>query len=632
MGLTAGERFAGYRIIRPLGAGGMGEVYLVEHPRLPRQEALKVLSPELSQDSDYRLRFAREADLAARLWHPHIVEVRDRGEDRGQLWISMAYVDGHDAAQLLAETYPSGMPVRQVIPIITAVASALDYAHLQGTLHRDIKPANIFLSAPDSAGESRILLGDFGIARELADPAGMTVTGMTLGTLAYAAPEQLNGDPLDGRADQYALAATTYHLLAGRPLFPATNPVVAISRHLTAEPPKISATHPELAALDHVLGKALAKEPAARYARCSDFAAALAAAASTATPGPIAPSAPTRQAPLPRPASPPPPRLTAPPPPSPRTTNVKTDSGRSRRTWAGAALGALLIIIPGLALWLSATKPWVTDSAPPVSGPSAGSAPVVPPKADPDLGLDVPISRPACDGTAIVVLDSATTPGRYRDDIARALANNPGASYLRTDLSCPSLRQKSDEGNPIYAVYRPAGKTRAQVCAAVEAAGPGTYGRWLDTTSDPTSGISCGTDSVEDVNPDPYKVSPGLYRFLYSTMPARECGLYVPNGKGESLWCEAQFPPDTPPATSKPVDGGEPLVGPPSSVRIEPPNGPELSIGEGNSDKGLPIMPDRRITVGEFACTTLPKQGVECTAPTGGFRIEEGVLVRRDGA
>ena len=168
VGLTAGEQFAGFRIIRPLGAGGMGEVYLVEHPRLPRQEALKVLSPELSADPDYRQRFASEADLAAKLWHPHIVEVRDRGEADGQLWISMAYVDGQDAARLLAQKYPAGMPAEQVIPIVAAVASALDYAHGQGTLHRDVKPANIFVSSPDASGESRVLLGDFGIARDLA--------------------------------------------------------------------------------------------------------------------------------------------------------------------------------------------------------------------------------------------------------------------------------------------------------------------------------------------------------------------------------------------------------------------------------------------------------------------------------
>ena len=126
------------------------------------------------------------------------------------------------------------------------------------------------------------------------------------------------------------------------------------------------------------------------------------------------------------------------------------------------------------------------------SAPSAPSAPVgVPPRASPDLGLDVPLSRPSCDGTGIVVLGSAYTPGKYRQEVARMLSLNPGASYLRTDLACPSLRQEVN-GNPIYAVYRVAGTTRAQVCAAVAAAGKGTYGKWLDTDSDPAAGIDCG--------------------------------------------------------------------------------------------------------------------------------------------
>lgn len=302
MGLTAGERFAGFRVIRPLGAGGMGEVYLVEHPRLPREEALKVLSPQLSADPDYRLRFAREADMAGKLWHPNIVEVRDRGESDGQLWISMAHVDGQDAARLLSRKYPAGMPPEEVIAIVSAVASALDYAHEKGALHRDVKPANIFLSAPDAAGEHRVLLGDFGIARDLADPAGMTATGTTLGTLAYSAPEQLSGDPLDGRADQYALAATAHHLLTGAPLFPVTNPVAAISRHLTAPPPKVSATHPHLAALDGVLARALSKNPDDRYPCCRDFAQELAAASAGRG---HSTSEPTQRAPVPRPPAPP---------------------------------------------------------------------------------------------------------------------------------------------------------------------------------------------------------------------------------------------------------------------------------------------------------------------------------------
>jgi serine/threonine protein kinase len=277
MPLSGGQTFGGYRIIRLLGSGGMGEVYLAEHPRLPRSNALKVLPADISGDPDYRARFNREADLASKLWHPHIVSVHDRGEYNDQLWISMDYVDGLDAARLLANRYPAGMPTDHVVRIVTAVASALDYAHKQGLLHRDVKPANIMLThLDDDEDEQRVLLTDFGIARTVDDISGLTATNMTVGTVAYSAPEQLLGEELDGRADQYALAATAYHLLTGRQLFPHSNPAVVISHHLNAAPPALADTRAELAALDSVLSTALAKEPDDRFPRCSDFARALA--------------------------------------------------------------------------------------------------------------------------------------------------------------------------------------------------------------------------------------------------------------------------------------------------------------------------------------------------------------------
>lgn len=270
--------FAGYRIVRMLGSGGMGEVYLVEHPRLPRLDALKILRPEFSTDQEFRKRFVREADLAASLWHPSVVRVNDRGEADGQLWISMDYVEGTDAASLLSEHYARGMPAGVVASIVSAVADALDHAHQRGLLHRDVKPANILLSDPQD-GVRRALLGDFGIARSMGDVSGLTATNVAIGTLPYAAPEQLMGEPLDGRADQYALAATAYHLLSGTPLFPHSNPAAVIGRHLTSPPPSIAAARPDLAALDPVLSRALAKSPADRFASCTEFARSLSAIA-----------------------------------------------------------------------------------------------------------------------------------------------------------------------------------------------------------------------------------------------------------------------------------------------------------------------------------------------------------------
>jgi len=251
----------------------MGEVYLAEHPRLPRLDALKVLPTAVSVDPEFRARFNREADLAANLWHPHIVGVHDRGEFNGQLWISMDYVDGIDAARLVQHR-PGAVPIADVLAITDAIAEALDFAHDRRLLHRDVKPANILLSQP-ARDRQRILLADFGIARAADDISGLTSTNYAVGTVSYAAPEQLLGDTLDGRADQYALAATAYHLCAGEPPFVHSNPAVVISRHLGAPPPPLSHLRPELEPLDAVLARGLSKDRAERYPTCADFALAL---------------------------------------------------------------------------------------------------------------------------------------------------------------------------------------------------------------------------------------------------------------------------------------------------------------------------------------------------------------------
>jgi serine/threonine-protein kinase len=273
--LTHGQVFAGYRIVGLLGSGGMGRVYLAQHPRLPRRDALKLLPRDWSTDPDYRARFNREADLASTLWHPNIVGVHDRGEADGQLWISMDYVDGLDAARLVAERHPAGMPAEEVARIVVAVARALDSAHKRGLLHRDVKPANIMITHLDDDGEQRILLTDFGLARDVNDDRGFAATDMTLGTVAYCAPEQLLGEDVDGRADQYALAATAYALLTGRPVFPDSDPSVVVGHQIDTLPAALAQAHPELAALDPVFAVALAKRPHDRFARCSDFARAL---------------------------------------------------------------------------------------------------------------------------------------------------------------------------------------------------------------------------------------------------------------------------------------------------------------------------------------------------------------------
>lgn len=270
MSLEVGQVFAGYTILRVLGAGGMGAVYLAKHPRLPREDALKVLPADLTADPDYRARFEREAELAAGLSHPHIVRIFDRGEHDGQFWISMDYVEGTDAAVLLSK-HPDGIPVNEALPIVAAVASALDYAHHGGLLHRDVKPANILLTEPDGQPR-RVFLADFGIARRIDEVARLTSANMAVGTAAYAAPEQLMGAPLDGRADQYALACTAFHLLCGTRPYNDPNLAVVISQQITAPPPSIGARRPDLAGLDPVFATGMAKQPADRFGSCQEFA------------------------------------------------------------------------------------------------------------------------------------------------------------------------------------------------------------------------------------------------------------------------------------------------------------------------------------------------------------------------
>ncbi|MFE9575945.1 serine/threonine-protein kinase [Nocardia sp. NPDC006044] len=266
-----GDSFAGYLVEGVLGQGGMGTVYRARHPRLPRLVALKLLHRAVSEDEELRRRFELEANVVARLDHPGIVGVYDRGTQDGHLWISMQYIAGTDAARLDPRATPPGHVVR----IVADTADALDYAHGRGVLHRDIKPANILLAESTSGHPSRAILTDFGIARLLDADTKLTATGTFTATLAYASPEQLSGEQVDHRADQYSLACTLYTLLAGQTPYPATNPGQIVAGHITKPVPRLSERRPDLPApLDDVIGRAMAKQRHERFASCSEFAEA----------------------------------------------------------------------------------------------------------------------------------------------------------------------------------------------------------------------------------------------------------------------------------------------------------------------------------------------------------------------
>ncbi|UGT57454.1 ADP-ribosylglycohydrolase family protein [Nocardia asteroides] len=273
--LRRGEVFAGFVIERELGRGGMGAVYAARDRRLPRLTALKLMHRDLFTDREVRARFEREADLVAQLDHPNIITVYDRGLDEDRLWIAMQFVDGVDASAVPAARFGA----ERIAQIVAQTASALDYAHRRGVLHRDVKPANILLSQTAGVGagfDERVVLTDFGIAKLLDDTGGLTRTGQFTATIAYASPEQLTSSPLDHRCDQYSLACTVFRLLTGTGPFDAPNPATVMLGHLNAPPPPASARRDTLPpAVDAVLAKAMSKDPAHRFATCTDFATAL---------------------------------------------------------------------------------------------------------------------------------------------------------------------------------------------------------------------------------------------------------------------------------------------------------------------------------------------------------------------
>ncbi|BBY67229.1 hypothetical protein MHEL_54720 [Mycolicibacterium helvum] len=420
----------------------MGEVYLVEHPRLPRREALKVLSTDFTTNEEFRLRFLREAELAAALWHPNLVTIHDRGEAEGRLWISMDYVDGADAANLMRMRYPTGMPVDQVISIVTAIASALDSIHAAGMLHRDVKPANILCSEP-AMGARRIALADFGIARQINDSSGITATNTTIGTVSYAAPEQLMGKRSDGRADQYALAATAFHLLTGAAPFVDSNPAVVISQHLSVPPPRLGSIRPELSQLDAAFAKALAKDPAQRFASCAHFAEALAGAVDVL----VAQGGNTMATPGSAPAL-------LPPPP----TESKAAPGSARRSLFSPAVLVLAVLGLGLIAavvfvgWQLANRQQSSASAPPAplsvkttAGPTSPQAPItVTVSASPTNVARPPASQSS---TAPMLLADADVHGfvGFGGD-ARCSGNDRAIAVMRTPESALVVCQSPGGG------------------------------------------------------------------------------------------------------------------------------------------------------------------------------------------
>jgi serine/threonine protein kinase len=269
----AGSRVGGYLLEEQIGHGGMAVVFRALDEKLGRRVALKILTPPLASDAKFRQRFIRESRAAAAVDDPHIIPVYEAGESADVLFIAMRYVPGGDVRSLLAQAGP--LDPARVAAIVSPVASALDAAHAAGLVHRDVKPANMLLDMRPGRPD-HVYLSDFGLSKETAGSGRLTGTGLFLGTVDYAAPEQINGREVNGPADQYALACAVFEMLCGQPPFVRDHSLAVIHAHLSTTPPQASAVRPGLSpAVDAVLGRALAKSPENRYRTCGEFSDAL---------------------------------------------------------------------------------------------------------------------------------------------------------------------------------------------------------------------------------------------------------------------------------------------------------------------------------------------------------------------
>jgi ABC-type transport system substrate-binding protein/streptogramin lyase len=279
-----GTQVAGYRIEGLIGRGGMGAVYLARHLRLGRMVALKLLAPELAGNQKFRDRFLRESKVAASIDHPNIVPIYDADEADGVLFLAMRYVDGTDLRGLIVSE--GRIDPARTAAIAQQLGDALDVAHGHGLVHRDVKPANVLITPRhDPTGRDHAYLSDFGLTKRALSVSGLTQTGQIVGTIDYVAPEQVKGDPVDGRADQYSMGCLLYQCLSGSVPFPRDIEVAVLWAHVQDPPPSLV----ELGLgkqVDAAIGKALAKEPKDRFETCGELASSLSEAVGvTSMPG-----------------------------------------------------------------------------------------------------------------------------------------------------------------------------------------------------------------------------------------------------------------------------------------------------------------------------------------------------------
>ncbi|HJS41848.1 MAG TPA: serine/threonine-protein kinase [Gemmatimonadales bacterium] len=291
-----------YHVMKQLGEGGMGRVYLAEHVKMGRRSAIKVMNPSMVHDPDAVARFNREASNASRINHPNVCAIYDFGETAdGLVFLAMEFIEGEPLTDLLIRERI--LPVARAANIFLQTAEALQAAHELGIVHRDLKPENIMLTKGRD-GSDTVKVVDFGIAKAIGGTEAsqkVTKTGLVMGTPEFMSPEQLSGDNVDGRSDLYSLALVLYQMLSGKLPFEATTVQETMIKRLTEEPAKLTDVRPDLVfppGLQAVLDSALTRTPAQRYQSVAKFAADVAAV--TGRPGrpgrPVARSVPPTEA------------------------------------------------------------------------------------------------------------------------------------------------------------------------------------------------------------------------------------------------------------------------------------------------------------------------------------------------
>ncbi|MHB0964212.1 MAG: serine/threonine protein kinase [Gemmatimonadaceae bacterium] len=270
MGTVVADR---YHILKKLGEGGMGQVYLAEHVKMGRKSALKVMNPGMNQDADAIARFNREASNASRLNHPNICAIYDFGETPdGLIYLAMEFIEGQSLTSLVEKS--GALPPARAASIIHQSADALQVAHDAGIVHRDLKPDNIMI-AKNRDGTDLAKVVDFGIAKaHSSDAQKVTKTGMVVGTPEYMSPEQLSGDKLDGRSDIYSLALVAFNCLTGTLPFPSESAQEAMIARLIEQPKTLAEMKPDVAwpaEVQQVMDKALARDANERYQSAAQF-------------------------------------------------------------------------------------------------------------------------------------------------------------------------------------------------------------------------------------------------------------------------------------------------------------------------------------------------------------------------